>query len=298
VSNITSSVLDPCIVCKGAQFSTPARCPGFFRCDACGLVLRQPEERARLDAAFYEEQHVTSIDGDWVEGRRLVFADEIQRLAAFRKTGRILDVGAGHGFFLSACQQHGWQSTGIEIGRQAAAYAREHFDLEMLETPIEEAALPDGAFDVVSFWNVLDQLPDPPTALRFAVRALRPGGLLIVRCPNTSFHLPTRQLARHLGVLLPFTRRLDALTVFHLFSFPPSALRRLLENAGLHSVEITAAPLSWTEGAEDQVSCTKRLFRRSIFGGAVLLKVVSGGRLQLCPSIMARALKPIGQSSA
>lgn len=282
---------DSCVVCGGSRFSVPSRCDRLIRCDACGLLLRPRQDHEKLDEAFYEQQHFESMEADWIEGRRRVFADEIVRLAPFRQTGRVLDVGAGHGFFLSACRDAGWQATGIEIGQRPAVFARSHFDLEIIETPIETAALPEGAFDVVTFWNVLDQVPDPRSALLAAVRALRPGGLLLVRCPNAAFHLRIRQLARSLAAIVPAAGKLDGLTVFHLYSFPPPVLRRLFHDVGLHSTEIAAAPLSWTQGAADQIGLGKRLLRKSIFAGALALQAVSGGRLQCCPSVVARAIK-------
>ena len=48
--------------------------------------------------------------------------------------------------------------------------------------------MPAGAYDVVSLVNVLDQAPDPAALLRAARAALRPGGRLLVRVPNASFH--------------------------------------------------------------------------------------------------------------
>ena len=292
MSDPATPTLESCVVCGGEQFDIPVHGDALFSCRSCGLVFRPGRDGAGLDHAFYEEQHFVSIEPDWIDGRRRVFAHEIRRLASFRQTGRLLDVGAGHGFFLSACQDDGWQATGIEISRQAAAYARDNFALEIIETPIETAPLPEDAFDVVTFWNVLDQVPDPRAAVLAAVRALRPGGLLIVRSPNASFHLRIRQLARSLAGVMPPARKLNRLTVFHLYSFAPAVLQRLLTDAGMQSAEITAAPLSWTKRAGDQTGFARKLLSQSIYGGAVALQVMSGGRLQYCPSIVARAIKP------
>lgn len=287
----TTTTVGTCPVCLGSQFHPPPYCDRLLSCQVCGLLRRPEQDHLKLDETFYEAQQFTSIDPDWIEGRRLVFADEIRRLQAFRQTGRLLDVGAGHGFFLSACRDAGWDCEGLEIGQHAAAFARDHFGLNVRQSPIETAALPDGAFDVITFWNVLDQLPDPRAALLASVRALRPGGLLLARCPNGAFHLRVRQLARRLAPVLPLAKRLDRLTVFHLFSFSPPALRRLLSDVGFEPIQIDAAPLSWTRGAGDRIGISTRLLRGAIFGAARALQTLSGGRVQYCPSVMARAIK-------
>jgi SAM-dependent methyltransferase len=133
-----------------------------------------------------------------------------------------LDVGANDGFFLHLARQSGWDVQGVEIAESAAAYAREVFDLDVFVGQLTEANFPDQAFDVVTFWHVLEHVHDPLGHLQETYRILKPGGLLIVEVPNIS-----SWQARLFGARW---RALD--TPRHLYHFSPDSLKAMLQKAG------------------------------------------------------------------
>ncbi len=48
---------------------------------------------------------------------------------------------------------------------------------------LEEVSLPEDTFDLVTFWFVVEHLPDPKRTLTAAVRVLRPNGWLVALVP-------------------------------------------------------------------------------------------------------------------
>ncbi|HEQ60690.1 MAG TPA: methyltransferase domain-containing protein, partial [Firmicutes bacterium] len=98
---------------------------GVVRCARCGLVYRnvrgRPEQAREYYAAGY---YPAELRPDWVAARQRVFRRAVQFLETFRRTGRVLDVGAGHGFFLQLCRERGWQGFGVEPSGRAVDYAR------------------------------------------------------------------------------------------------------------------------------------------------------------------------------
>lgn len=49
---------------------------------------------------------------------------------------------------------------------------------------IETYPLPEGSFDIIICWDVLEHLPSPEKALKNFFRAARPGGLIVLAFPN------------------------------------------------------------------------------------------------------------------
>lgn len=205
--------------------------PGAFpviRCLSCGLVFLNPRPTAAALGAYYPDAYYP-LDADPDPAALAVAGGLAARVAGqVERNGHsapsVLDIGCGTGLFLREARERGWTVEGIELSRSAVAYARERFGLPVRQGALDEIALPDAAFDVITMWHVLEHLPDPLAALRQAARALRPGGLLLLAVPNIG-SLEARLFGRR-------WYSLDAPR--HLYHFSPETLRALLERAGLH----------------------------------------------------------------
>ena len=100
-----------------------------------------------------------------------------------KRPARLLDVGSGKGQFLDAAARAEWSVLGIEISEAAAAEAKRRYGLTTMvgDWATAEAM---GPFDAITFWHVLEHLPDPVEALRRARPLLVPGGVVVVSVPN------------------------------------------------------------------------------------------------------------------
>jgi 2-polyprenyl-3-methyl-5-hydroxy-6-metoxy-1,4-benzoquinol methylase len=95
--------------------------------------------------------------------------------------GRVLDVGAGYGFFLEALEKAGYEAAGLEVSEHAAAQARRRTRAEVVRQGAEEPfPFPDDRFDAVTLFDVIEHLEDYPAALASCRRCLKPGGKLFV----------------------------------------------------------------------------------------------------------------------
>jgi SAM-dependent methyltransferase len=153
------------------------------------------------------------------------------------RPGRLLDVGCGYGFFLKEMAQRGWQAEGIEISTTGLRYARDSLGLEVSDQPLPRADWPDGCYDVITLFYVIEHLPDPMAVLKEAHRLLRPGGLLFLRWPHTA---PIVKLLR------PWAERLKLYQApSHLFDFSPRTLYKILDRTGFHEIRTTVC--GWTK---------------------------------------------------
>lgn len=149
-----------------------------------------------------------------IAGRFVMFLKPKQR-------GRLLDVGCGSGGLLYVMQNLGWEVVGIDPDPGAIeAAARRGF--EVSRATLEEAAFPDGSFDVITMSHVIEHVPDPEATLKESLRVLRPGGWLSIATPNAK-SLGRRRFGRDwLGWSIPY----------HLLVFTPRTLRDAITRSG------------------------------------------------------------------
>jgi SAM-dependent methyltransferase len=163
--------LSGCFLCQKASAQVVWREMGYEgRLCACGLVYTHPKPPpGAIDytidhhpAAFYA--FPAAFKARWL-------ADRCPQ-------GRLLEVGCGEGFFLSAARRLGYEVVGLEPHAGRAQRVREQFHIEVMESFLENHSLPAKSFDVVYHCDLLAHFPDPLGALHAMSNLLRPRGVL------------------------------------------------------------------------------------------------------------------------
>jgi SAM-dependent methyltransferase len=162
----------------------PGRHGDLLSCVECGTV-QQPELPAGTQ--LHELYRDMSDDAYLVEetGRRATAASLLDLIGEHVSSGRLLDVGCGHGLLLDEARRRGFDVVGLELSRSAALHARQALGLDVREVPLEEFDTWDS-FDVVVLADVIEHLDDPVGAVERCARLLRPGGALCVVTPDPS----------------------------------------------------------------------------------------------------------------
>ena len=139
------------------------------------------------DVAGYIEKSLQSND------RR--FRNQVDFVRKLRKPEglKVLDVGCGGGLFLSLLEREGADVWGIDLDDARVEYARTKHNLTVHKVPIEDAFWQSGfreAFDLVTFWDVIEHVNFPLATLRAAANLLNPDGLLLLDtpCRDTFYH--------------------------------------------------------------------------------------------------------------
>ena len=116
----------------------------------------------------------------WFAARRRVLlalaASELQPGA------RLLDVGCGTGFFLEAAAER-YAVAGLDPSPQAVGFCLKRGLTEVREGGVATLAGMKPGFDAVTFFDVIEHLPDDLGALALARQVLRPGGRVFVSVP-------------------------------------------------------------------------------------------------------------------
>lgn len=157
--------------------------------------------------------------------------DQLERIRP--APARLLDVGCAEGWFLRAARTRGYDVEGIEPDQRMAGDGDASLSIRTGYFP--DVLGPDERFDVITFNDVFEHLPDVRAAMEACVRHLAPGGVLVINLPNArgGVYRLSRAAAR-LCLSGPFRRMWQVgYPSPHLSYFTPETLRRLAERAGL-----------------------------------------------------------------
>ena len=101
-----------------------------------------------------------------------------------QERGHVLDIGAGTGYFAHEMKKARWTVTAAETNPEARAFARRHFRLDHIIAPDELATQPDGTYDAVTMWHVMEHVQELDHEWNLIHRLLREGGIFLMAVPN------------------------------------------------------------------------------------------------------------------
>jgi SAM-dependent methyltransferase len=221
-------------------------------CADCGLGRFEPMLGVDEVRAFYPDEYYGQPGvkfHPFIE--RLVRAIGARHIAFLSRglpeKARVLDVGCGRGVILGPLADRGLEVHGVEVSAEAARGADVRAEIR-IAPQLADAGYPDGFFDQVVIWHVLEHLADPRGVLEEVHRILAPGGRLIVAVPN--FESAQARWSGSAWFHLDLPR--------HLYQFPLGALRRLLEDVGYqvstdHHFSLRQNPFGWIQSALNRI---------------------------------------------
>jgi 2-polyprenyl-3-methyl-5-hydroxy-6-metoxy-1,4-benzoquinol methylase len=178
-----------CLVCHSDQRTPqwPAHGIMLFKCVACGhqYFEKMPRDLADVyEGPAYLEQskgsYLTNVD---YRLRRFA-AERLDILASqkpFSSGQTLLDIGCGTGWFLQAAKERGYAVSGFEFSAALARFTAETVGCKVYDSQL--AAIPPG-FDIATLFDVIEHVPNPVQTLKAVRATLKPGGIVLVFCPN------------------------------------------------------------------------------------------------------------------
>lgn len=114
----------------------------------------------------------------------------IRTAAGNRTSGVVLDNGCGIGLYVSKLQALGGRVFGLEYDHEQAIDALSRSD-KILRSAGENLPFPDDSFDLMLSHEVIEHVQNDRKAIEEMIRTLKPGGRLIVFCPNRGYPFET-----------------------------------------------------------------------------------------------------------
>jgi SAM-dependent methyltransferase len=212
------------------------------RCVSCGACYTSPRFReASKHLSFVGSypfyQRARRDAGTPTKAEGLAFELRARQVTRFcPRPGKILDLGMGDGVFLDLMRQRGWQTAGVDSEADVVTYAREQLGLDAcVVADVEGDPLPQGPFDVVTMWGLLQLTYRPQQFLEKVRTVLSPEGVIAIGVSNISSAGAWLFGSHWRGLGLPR----------HLTHFDPESLRRLVERAGFQTVDIVFETPYW-----------------------------------------------------
>ncbi len=98
--------------------------------------------------------------------------------------GRVLDIGCGVGQVVSTLRTEGVEAVGMDVAITSLARAASRAKGCWVRGKGSTLPFPAETFGAVGAFNVLEHLDEPEATLEEMVRVCRPGGEVVVSCPN------------------------------------------------------------------------------------------------------------------
>jgi SAM-dependent methyltransferase len=159
------------------------------------------------------------------KGREMTFQKHLHHLEKIvgPSNGRtLLDVGAYIGVFVEEATKAGWNAMGVEPSAWCTKIAAEQ-GINVLQGTLDHPSLQAQQFDVITLWDVIEHVDDPPGELRKAYELLVPGGVVVIHTMNID----------SLTAIL-MGKRWPWLLDMHVNFFSKKSLCQLLESLGFH----------------------------------------------------------------
>ena len=209
----------------------------IWQCNACTARFTQNvPDKNEIEKYYQSEDYISHSDTKkgfinslYHRVRKRTLHSKRKTVEKFTKlsTGKVLDIGAGTGAFLSTMDKAGWNVTGIEPDEIARENAKKLYGLS-LQTPQELFNLPPQSFDAITMWHVLEHVHELHEYMDQLKKILKPTGCLFVAVPNYTCY--DEKVYKEFWAAYDVPR--------HLYHFSPRSITQLLLQHGLQLKDI------------------------------------------------------------
>jgi hypothetical protein len=178
-----------CIFCEVESNSVVIEENGYKgrKCPRCGLIFISPRPSFDEIVALYghDDAHISAKSHISAElSKRLYARHHLGIIRSFVKSGALLEIGAGAGYFLDEARRFGYSPHGLEFNPIQANYMRNKLGIPCEESPINTSIFFGKRFNIVYHCDVISHLFDPISDFRQMNEVMEDGAFLIFETGN------------------------------------------------------------------------------------------------------------------
>jgi SAM-dependent methyltransferase len=210
-----------------------------------------------MERIVYDSMAALDQQHWWYRARREVLAALIRRAVDPRPGAELLEIGCGTGHNLTMLSAFGAVSA-LEVDPEARKVAEKRLGRPVLSAPLPElAGVPEGHFDVIGAFDVVEHIEDDQAAIAAIARRLKPGGKFIATVPAHQWMWSAHDVVNHhhrryslkgfRNLIEGSPLRLEKIGYFNSLLFPVAVAERMASKVrGKDDSDLTlpAAPLN------------------------------------------------------
>jgi 2-polyprenyl-3-methyl-5-hydroxy-6-metoxy-1,4-benzoquinol methylase len=216
LSKIANTKIKKCYVCQSSKSKKVCQFYdiNYVQCTKCKLVYTDrivSEEGIKSyykkNSAYFTEPY---LNKNQIKLRNDLILPKIKFVKKFAKGKNWLDVGSADGATPHMASKEGFNSLGIEISEKSVAFAKKFRKIDLYSKTLETFQKENKKkWDVVSFFGIIDLVPNPLEFLEIANGLLNKNGIVVIHVPNynsgsTLVQKLVKEPARHLKPPLNF----------------------------------------------------------------------------------------------
>jgi SAM-dependent methyltransferase len=186
----------PCTVIDRKYLLTQLR-----RCGDCKLMFRTPTDDPTTNLPFYENEYTQGFTTDLpavaalTEMTEMNFAGtekcyryyiSVLSQLGFKPRNRVFDYGCSWGYGSYQLTQAGFEVLSFDVAPSRRRYAHENLSVRTVDDMDRATDDFSGYFDCFFSAHVLEHVPSPAQSFEYALRLLKPKGLVVCFTPNGS----------------------------------------------------------------------------------------------------------------
>lgn len=204
MAEISNIYINICPVCGSMNSTHFLECKDYLasketfeieKCQSCGFAFTQNFPSEKVIGRYYEAPEYVShsdtqkgiINRLYHIARKVALKSKAKIVKKYttKKSGLLLDIGSGTGYFLNKMREKKWVVTGIEKSEDARLFAKQKFNIDCQNSEYLYNISPKTK-DVISMWHVLEHLEHLNTVMEHLHKILKDDGTLIIALPNKS----------------------------------------------------------------------------------------------------------------
>jgi 2-polyprenyl-3-methyl-5-hydroxy-6-metoxy-1,4-benzoquinol methylase len=263
LAKISKIIQKTCYVCSNNNSKIISNFFGinYRRCKVCDHVFAERRLSEQQLTKFYSENKTYMTNPysqkKLINVRKNIFSPKIDFIKQFTSGKKWLDVGSGDGIAPYVTKKNGFDVKGLELSNVSRLFARKHLKINLINKTLLDFSYENhDKFDIISFFGVLEHIPDPARELKLSNKLLKKNGLVAFSVPHynsvSSYtQILTQNPDRH---LLPY---------LHIMLFTLNSAKYLLKKSGFRPIAVWFWGMDMIEILKYFNSCDKK-FANSI----------------------------------